>query len=60
MDTTNWNKTLTYADYYLLGVPNWDGKSALPKRWKDLAHQSARRGQPLAKIVESLIELSNK
>ena len=53
-------KALTYADYYLLGVPNWDGKSALPKRWKDLAHQSARRGQPLAKIVESLIELSNK
>lgn len=53
-------RAITYADYYLLGVPNWDGKSALPDRWKDLAVKSAGRGQPLAKIVESLIELSNK
>lgn len=53
-------KAITYADYYLLGVPNWDGKQALPARWRDLAIKSAERGQPLAKIVESLIELSNQ
>lgn len=53
-------RAITYSDYYLLGAPNWSGKDALPNRWKELADQSAARGQPLAKIVESLIELSNK
>lgn len=53
-------RAITYADYYLLSAPNWDGKKALPANWRDLAMKSAAQGQPLAKIVESLIELSNK
>lgn len=52
-------RAITYADYYLLGAPNWDGKNALPSRWRELGIKSAKRGQPLAKVVESLIELSN-
>lgn len=47
-------------DYYLLGQPNWDGKSALSDNWKQHAAEAATRAQPLAKILNSLLEISNK
>jgi hypothetical protein len=53
-------RAITSSDYYILSERNWDGRAPLSKRWKDLANSAARSGQPLAKIVESLIELSNK
>jgi hypothetical protein len=53
-------RALTSADHYILSQKNWDGKSPLSKQWKELAVQSATQGQPLAKIVESLIELSRE
>lgn len=54
-------RALTYGDYYLLGQPNWDGKQEISSQWSEMANVMAQRtGAPLAKIVESLIELSNK
>ena len=53
-------RAITNGDYYILSERNWDGRAPLSKRWKDLAQKTAKSGQPLAKIVESLIELSNK
>jgi hypothetical protein len=37
----------------------WDGKSALPTSWIKGANRAASEGQPLATLVEKLIELSN-
>lgn len=51
-------RAITNSDYYILSERNWSGKEPLSKRWKDLATSVARRGQPLARIVESLIDLS--
>lgn len=53
-------KAMSVGDYYLLGSGQWDGKSPLSNQYKRMAVESARRGQPLARIVESLIHLSNK
>jgi hypothetical protein len=53
-------RAISNGDYYILSERNWDGKSPLSQRWKDLATTAAKKRQPLAKIVESLIELSNK
>ncbi|OQW49205.1 MAG: hypothetical protein A4S09_03820 [Proteobacteria bacterium SG_bin7] len=53
-------KALAKNDYYLLGQPNWDGKSALSDAWKKHAEEAAVRSQPLAKILNSLVEISNK
>ena len=53
-------RAMTYGDYYLLSAPNWNGKTALPDQWRQIGQSIAyREGAPLAKIVESLIELSN-
>jgi hypothetical protein len=51
-------EALTYFDYYLLSEKPWDGKSALPQRIKDLAVSAAKKGQPLAYLVKSLVKLS--
>lgn len=49
----------TIGDSRLTGT--WDGKSALPKFWRDVAVMTAvHNGLPLASIIESLIEVSNK
>jgi hypothetical protein len=49
----------TIGDQRLTGT--WDGTSALPKFWRDVAVMTAvHNGLPLASIVESLIEASNK
>ncbi len=53
-------QALTKNDYYILGQPNWNGKSALPTNWRELAQDAAGRAQPLAKILFSLLELSNQ
>ncbi len=52
-------RAVTIGDSRLTGT--WDGKSALPKFWRDMAVMTAvHNGLPLASIVESLIEASNK
>jgi hypothetical protein len=37
---------------------NWNGKTSLPESWRNYAHRSADSGIPLAKIVETLVTLS--
>jgi len=46
-------------DYYLLGHKLWNGESPIDNNISNLAKKSAKKGQPLAYIIESLIELSN-
>lgn len=54
------SRAMTYGDYYLMSSPNWKGTSSLPYQWRQIAQAIAQRsGAPLAKIVESLIEMSN-
>lgn len=53
-------KALARNDVYLLGQPNWNGKTALPTTWKRHALESAQSTQPLAKIIDSLLELSKE
>lgn len=54
------SEALTAYDYYLLGHPLWDGKSKINYNVSNLANKAAQRGQPLAYVVKSLIQLSNK
>lgn len=37
----------------------WNGKTAVPARWREVALRTSKGGAPLALIVESLIEISN-
>jgi len=37
---------------------NWDGEGPLPEEWKDAARGDRQWGQPLAKIVDVLVERS--
>lgn len=51
---------MTVGDYYLLGVPLWDGKTQVPQNWIENSLLSSQRGSPLAKIVNSLMALTQK
>jgi hypothetical protein len=53
-------KALTTGDMLIYNLPNWDGKASLAsdRNWTYAAEKSARQGQPLAKLIESLINLS--
>ncbi len=51
---------LARNDTYLMGAPLWDGRLALPTEWQRHAKDSAESGQPLAKIVDSLVALSRR
>lgn len=51
-------KPLAQNDVPILGEPLWDGRSAIPSHWKTNARNSAGRGQPLAKIIDSLLAIS--
>lgn len=53
-------QALTYYDYYLMSDPLWDGKAPLNLQYKELANKAAMEGSPLAFIVRSLVELSQK
>ncbi|MBT3981761.1 MAG: hypothetical protein HOE90_10435 [Bacteriovoracaceae bacterium] len=53
-------KPLSSGDYLLLGDPLWDGKLPLKAKWTEQARKAAYYSQPLAKIIESLNELSQK
>jgi hypothetical protein len=53
-------KPVTKGDYGLLGQGLWNGKSALDENYLLNGMISASRGQPLMKLVESLLELSRK
>lgn len=39
---------------------NWSGREPVPYSWRDPAVQAASRGQPLAAIVERLLQLSRR
>lgn len=41
-----------------VAVGGWDGKTAIPTSWVRGANRALGEGQPLAKLVETLIELS--
>jgi hypothetical protein len=51
-------RAYSIGDYYLMGEELWDGKNSLADNWVRSAELSASTGLPLARIVESLIELS--
>lgn len=52
-------RATTIGDSRLRGT--WDGKSALPKFWRDVAVMTAvHNGVPLASIIETLIDVANK
>ncbi|MBI2602452.1 MAG: hypothetical protein HYW48_05285 [Deltaproteobacteria bacterium] len=53
-------KPMAMGDYHLLGADLWDGQQPLEERWRKLASQSAIYGQPLNKIVQSLLKLSTR
>lgn len=53
-------RPLTAGDYFLLAEPLWDGKTSVSPVWVRPSRSSARRGQPLLKMVESLVELSQQ
>jgi hypothetical protein len=37
----------------------WDGTRPVPSSWSQVAPQASRKGQPLARVVETLVQLSN-
>lgn len=51
-------RALSAGDYYILDTPQWNGQNSVSAEWKKAAQISSLRGLPLARIVESLIELS--
>jgi len=53
-------RPLAVGDYLILNLPQWDGKISLAQNtnWVYAAEKSARQGQPLAKLIESLVNLS--
>lgn len=53
-------RALTAGDYHILNDDNWLGDRALNKSWREAGLASAQYGAPLARIVESLIELSRE
>lgn len=53
-------RALSDGDFFILGDDYWSGSEIVPQLWSSVAAQSARFGQPLAMIVESLIKLSNE
>ncbi len=53
-------RALSNGDFFILGDSHWDGKNIISKAWKQAGAQSAKYGEPLALLIESLIKLSNK
>ncbi len=53
-------KAFAPNDRYLLGEPFWTGDKAMESHWQKHAQESAKRGLPLNKIVQSLVNLSRK
>lgn len=51
-------RALSVADHYLAG--DWDGTEPLPSAWSQAAARASRKGQPLARVVETLIRLSRE
>jgi hypothetical protein len=52
-------RALSVGDRYLSRV-NWNGKEPIPSSWSKIYDYAGKRGEPLAKIVEKLIELSRQ
>lgn len=46
--------------YYEPTSGTWDGRSPMPQSWRDAARNSSRQGQPLAAIVNKLVELARQ
>ena len=49
---------LANDDGPLVGAPLWNGRQPLDENWKQLAKQSAQKGQVLNAIVKSILNLS--
>lgn len=54
------SKALSHGDFAILSEPLLDGKTAIPNSWKRYLQIAAQSGQPLAKIIDSLIKLSRE
>ncbi len=52
-------RALSVGDRYLERM-NWSGKDPVPASWSKIYDYAGKRGEPLAKIVEKLIELSRQ
>jgi hypothetical protein len=50
-------RALTQADYYILSE-SWNAREPVPMGWRNLAQRVSKNGQPLAKIVEALVDAS--
>jgi hypothetical protein len=53
-------RPLAADDQSLLGEPLWNGQGAIPSHWQQKAKNSAARGQPLAKIIDSLLAIGGR
>ncbi|MCB0394735.1 MAG: hypothetical protein KDD25_09255, partial [Bdellovibrionales bacterium] len=50
-------RALSSADYYILSE-SWESGSPVPQHWRKLALNVSKNGQPIGKIVEALIQMS--
>ncbi|MCS6914505.1 MAG: hypothetical protein RMK29_13350 [Myxococcales bacterium] len=46
--------------YYEPTSGTWDGRSPMPQSWREAARRSSQHGQPLAAIVNKLVELARQ
>lgn len=51
-------KARAYADSLIPSNESWNGLTPIPASWKKVASQANRIGQPLGRIVETLVERS--
>ncbi|TNF30503.1 MAG: hypothetical protein EP319_04915 [Deltaproteobacteria bacterium] len=58
-DPADGARAVSSGDRYL-GQSNWSGKDPVPAAWSKIYDYAGKRGEPLAKIVEKLIELSRQ
>lgn len=56
------SKAISVGDQYLrrpdYANSKWDGSTSIPAKWTPIAQYSSQRGQPLATVVDTLIQLS--
>lgn len=58
-DPADGARAVSVGDRYLNRV-NWNGKQPIPSSWDKIYDYAGKKGEPLAKIVEKLIELSRQ
>ncbi|MGB0452109.1 MAG: hypothetical protein ACPGJV_00225 [Bacteriovoracaceae bacterium] len=54
------SKAESIADSYLGSYNDWNIKDSIPLRWKQYSITASNKGQPMAKVLDKLIEESRK